>query len=44
VPADRKWVRNLFVSQVLVETLEGFDMTYPAGEPGIEKLRIPRVG
>ena len=44
VPADRKWVRNLVVGQALVETLDGFRMSYPPGEPGIEKVRIPRVG
>jgi PPK2 family polyphosphate:nucleotide phosphotransferase len=43
VPSDRKWVRNLVVSQVLVETLESFRMAYPAGEAGIEKLRIPAI-
>jgi PPK2 family polyphosphate:nucleotide phosphotransferase len=32
VPADRKWYRNLVVSQVLVDTLEGLDMRYPEPE------------
>lgn len=44
VPADRKWMRNLIVSQVLVDTLDEFRMSYPPGEPGIEKLRIPPPG
>jgi PPK2 family polyphosphate:nucleotide phosphotransferase len=29
VPADRKWVRNLAVSQILVETLQGLRMKFP---------------
>jgi PPK2 family polyphosphate:nucleotide phosphotransferase len=29
IPADNKWFRNLAVSQIIVETLESFDMTYP---------------
>lgn len=44
VPADRKWLRNLFISQVLVDTLDGFSLSYPPGEPGIEKLKIPPIG
>mgnify|MGYP002638859084 CR=1 FL=1 len=40
VPADRKWQRNLIVSQVLIETLEGLDMQYPDPEPGWESITI----
>jgi len=29
IPADRKWFRNLLVSQVIVDTLEGLDLRYP---------------
>jgi len=29
VPADRKWYRNLIVSQLLIDTLEGLDMSFP---------------
>jgi polyphosphate kinase 2 (PPK2 family) len=29
IPADRKWVRNLAVSRVLVETLEALSMKFP---------------
>jgi len=32
VPADRKWYRNLVVASVLVDTLRGFDMSYPVGD------------
>lgn len=38
VPADRKWYRNLRVSQLLVEALEGLQMKYPR-----PKLDIPRL-
>jgi PPK2 family polyphosphate:nucleotide phosphotransferase len=29
VPADRKWYRNLVISQVLIETLRGLHLAYP---------------
>jgi PPK2 family polyphosphate:nucleotide phosphotransferase len=29
IPADRKWFRNLAVSQIILDTLEGLDMQYP---------------
>jgi PPK2 family polyphosphate:nucleotide phosphotransferase len=33
VPADTKWFRNLVVSRVLVETLEGLHLHYPEAAP-----------
>jgi len=38
VPADRKWVRNLTVSHLLVETLEGLHMKSP--EPSFDPSAI----
>ncbi len=38
VPADRKWYRNLRISRLLVEALEGLRMKYPR-----PKLDIPRL-
>ena len=29
IPANKKWFRNLAVSRILVETLDGLDMKYP---------------
>ena len=29
IPSDHKWFRNLAVSRIIVETLEGFDMHFP---------------
>jgi PPK2 family polyphosphate:nucleotide phosphotransferase len=40
VPADRKWVRNVVVSRLLVATLEAMDPQYPAPEPGLEGVQI----
>jgi PPK2 family polyphosphate:nucleotide phosphotransferase len=40
VPADRKWFRNLVVSQVLVDTLEGLDLAYPPAAEGLEGLKV----
>lgn len=38
IPADRKWYRNLAVSQVIVETLEALDMKFP--EPAFDPKTI----
>jgi PPK2 family polyphosphate:nucleotide phosphotransferase len=40
VPADRKWYRNLAVSTILVESLEGLGMSYPEAEEGLEDVVI----
>ncbi len=29
IPSDHKWFRNLAVSQIILETLEGFDLHFP---------------
>jgi polyphosphate kinase 2 (PPK2 family) len=29
VPANRKWYRDLVISQTLIDTLEGLDLRYP---------------
>lgn len=41
VPANRKWYRNLAVSEILVKTLEGLHMSYPKAPPHIAELVIP---
>ncbi len=41
IPANRKWFRNRLISQVLVDTLEGLDMSFPEPEDGILDLHIP---
>lgn len=38
VPADKKWFRNLAVSQILVDTLEALDMRFP--KPTIDFKRV----
>jgi PPK2 family polyphosphate:nucleotide phosphotransferase len=41
IPANRKWYRNLVVSQIIVEALEKLDMCYPPPLPDAEKIAIP---
>jgi PPK2 family polyphosphate:nucleotide phosphotransferase len=41
IPADRKWYRNLAISQIIVETLEGLDMRYPPPLPNADEVVIP---
>ena len=40
VPSDRKWVRDLYVSVVLLTALRALDMRYPAGPPELDGLHI----
>ena len=40
VPADRNWVRDLYVCCVLVETLTNLKMRYPDPAPGLDKIVI----
>ena len=40
VPADRNWVRDLYVCSVLVSTLTGLKMQYPAAPAGLKKMVI----
>ena len=40
IPADRKWVRNLVVSELLVDALEGLDMTWPGLDPALRKTKV----
>ena len=38
IPANHKWIRNLMVSQILVEIMEGWKMKYP--EPSVDLTEI----
>jgi len=29
IPADRKWYRNLVVTQIMIDALKSLDMSYP---------------
>ncbi len=40
VPADRKWYRNLAVSQILIDTLAGLDLRYPEPDDGLADIVI----
>jgi polyphosphate kinase 2 (PPK2 family) len=40
VPADRKWIRDLYVSSVLVTALEDLNMAYPKPAEGLDKVKI----
>ena len=40
IPANRKWVRNLVVSELLVDALEGLDMSWPELDPKVRKMKI----
>jgi PPK2 family polyphosphate:nucleotide phosphotransferase len=40
IPSDRKWFRTMLVSEIVVDTLERLDMSYPPPEDGLEGLQI----
>ena len=40
VPADRNWVRDLYVCSVLVDALSNLKMQYPAAPPSLDKVVI----
>lgn len=40
VPANRKWYRNLVISHVIIDALEGLDMQYPAPAAELDAIVI----
>lgn len=43
VPANRKWYRNLVVSEILVATMERMDLEFPEPPEDIDRYVIPEV-
>ncbi len=41
IPSNRKWYRNLAISEVLIKTLEKLDLRYPEPPPDIASYVIP---
>ncbi len=40
IPADRKWYRNLVITQILINHLESLNMEFPEAEEGLDKIVI----
>ena len=40
VPADRNWYRDLYISEVLVETLESMQIRLPEGDSGLAGFTV----
>lgn len=40
VPSDRKWYRNLVVSQILINTIRGMDLAYPISDFDLSEIAI----
>ena len=40
IPSNRKWTRNYIISSILIDTLKGLNMKYPAPERGMDKIVI----
>ena len=41
IPANRKWYRNLAISEILVQTLGNLNMTFPEAATDIASMTIP---
>jgi polyphosphate kinase 2 (PPK2 family) len=41
IPADHKWYRNLAISEIIVDTLEKLDMSFPPPLPDAGQIVIP---
>lgn len=41
MPADRKWVRDAVIAELLVSTLRGTDLQRPAAPDDLDGLVIP---
>jgi PPK2 family polyphosphate:nucleotide phosphotransferase len=41
IPANRKWYRNLVVTQTIVNTLQAMNPQYPPPEEGLDQVVIP---
>lgn len=40
VPANRKWYRNLVITKIMVDALQGLDMRYPASQADLSGVVI----
>ncbi|MCH7789989.1 MAG: polyphosphate kinase 2 family protein [Acidobacteria bacterium] len=43
IPANHKWYRNLAISKILVDTLDGLHMSYPPAAQGLDQIIINDV-
>ncbi|MEZ5339897.1 MAG: polyphosphate kinase 2 family protein [Acidimicrobiales bacterium] len=43
IPADRKWYRNLAISEILLDVLEGLTMSFPTPADGLDQITIDDV-
>lgn len=41
IPANRKWYRNVLVSEIIAETLEDMDPQWPEAHPDLDGIVIP---
>ena len=40
VPSDRNWLRELAVSEIVLDALDGLNPQYPPAAPGVEGLKV----
>lgn len=40
IPANKKWYRNVAISQILIEALDGLEMKYPKPKFDVSKMKV----
>lgn len=40
IPANKKWYRNVVISQIIIEVLEGLKMQYPKSQYDLSKMKL----
>ena len=40
IPADRKWYRNMIITQILVDTMKGLNMSFPSPEDDLDGIVV----
>jgi len=40
IPANKKWYRNVAISQILIEALDGLEMKYPKPNSDVSKMNV----
>lgn len=43
IPADNKWYRDVVMSEIMVQTLESLELTYPEPEENLEGIKIEKI-
>jgi polyphosphate kinase 2 (PPK2 family) len=40
IPSDKKWYRNVAISQIIIDALDGLKMKYPNSKFDVSKMKV----